>query len=102
MNENWEDPPDDDGLTLGPEEALQREVEKSKALKVDRLRLRGEIEKFKTEKADLIQKNQHLKKRISALESHPSSEEANNSSSKALLTALGFGFLVLLFFMTRN
>lgn len=102
MSENWEDPPDDGGLTLGPEEALQREIEKSKTLKVDRLRLRDEIENLKTEKASLIHKNQSLKERISALESHPSSAEANSPSSKTLLITLGFCLLILLFFMTRN
>ena len=40
MSEHWEEPLEEDGLTLGPEESLQREIEKSKALKVDRLRLR--------------------------------------------------------------
>ena len=53
MNENWEEPLEEDGLTLGPEEALQREIKKSKTLKVDRLRLRDEIEKLKAETTDL-------------------------------------------------
>ena len=60
MNELWKEPMEEDGLTLGPEEALQKEIEKSKTLKVDRLRLRDEIEKLKSEKSDLSQKNQQL------------------------------------------
>ena len=66
MNENWEEPLEEDGLTLGPEEALQREIEKSKALKVDRLRLRDEIEKLKAETTDLTQKNHLMKERRTA------------------------------------
>ena len=31
-NQKWEDPLENDGITLGPEEALQREIEKSKSL----------------------------------------------------------------------
>ena len=60
MNELWKEPMEEDGLTLGPEETLQKEIEKSKTLKVDRLRLRDEIEKLKSEKSDLSQKNQQL------------------------------------------
>ena len=73
MSEHWEEPPEEDGLTLGPEEALQREIKKSKTLKVDRLRLRDEIEKLKAETADLIQKNHLLKERLTAL-GNPSAE----------------------------
>ena len=58
MNEPWKEPKEEDGLTVGPEEALQREIEKSKTPKVDHLRLRDEIEKLKTEKYDLAKKNQ--------------------------------------------
>jgi hypothetical protein len=103
MSEDWEDPREDDGLTLGPEEILQREIEKSKALKVDRLRLRDEIEKLKAQKEDLAQKNNQLKERLTAL-GNPSStaEEANNFSFKSLYFALGFCFLALIYLMTRN
>jgi len=48
MAENWKDPLDDDGLTLGPEEALEREIARSKALKVERLQLRDRVEKLET------------------------------------------------------
>ncbi len=66
-DEKWEEPPEDNGLTLGPEETLQREIEKSKSLKVDRLRLRDEIEKLKEQKENLQEKNRQLHKRINAL-----------------------------------
>ncbi len=102
MSEHWEEPPEEDGLTLGPEEALQREIEKSKALKVDRLRLRDEIEKLKAEKSDLAQKNQLLKERLTALgNSSADHEKVSAFPRKTLIFALVFIFLTLLVFMTR-
>ena len=52
-DEKWEEPLEENGLTLGPEESLQREIEKSKSLKVDRLRLKDEIEQLKAQKEKL-------------------------------------------------
>ena len=63
----WEEPLEDNGLTLGPEETLQREIEKSKSLKVDRLRLKDEIEKLKEQKENLQEKNRQLHKRVNDL-----------------------------------
>ena len=102
MNENWEEPLEEDGLTLGPEEALQREIEKSKAVKVDRLRLRDEIEKLKAETTDLTRKNHLLKERLTAL-GNPSAEpeKASGFFRNILIFALVFGFLALLWFMTK-
>lgn len=59
--EDWRDPVEDEGITLGPEEALQREIEKSKALKVERLQLRNRVETLEQEKSALIAENQRLK-----------------------------------------
>ena len=101
MNMLWEEPREEDGLTLGPEEALQKEIEKSKTLKVDRLRLRDEIEKLKSEKSDLTQKNQQLKNRLKKL-SNSAPEKTDSSSPNVLIFVLAFGFLALLWFMTRN
>ena len=69
MNDDhkWENPLENDGITLGPEEALQREIEKSKSLKVDRLRLQDEIEQLKVQKAEIKDKNSQLQERIKAL-----------------------------------
>ena len=70
MNDNeekWEDPFEENGLTLGPEETLQREIEKSKSLKIDRLRLKDEIEKLKEQKEKLQEKINQLHKRVNAL-----------------------------------
>ena len=44
--DDWEETFDDNGITLGPEEILRREIEKSKNLKVERLQLKDEIEKL--------------------------------------------------------
>ena len=102
MNENWEEPLEEDGLTLGPEEALQREIEKSKALKVDRLRLRDEIEKLKAETTDLTQKNHLLKERLTALGNPSANPEKESAFSRNILIfALVFSFLALLWFMTK-
>ena len=101
MNEFWKEPMEEDGLTLGPEEALQKEIEKSKTLKVDRLRLRDEIEKLKSEKSDLSHKNQQLKDRLTKLE-NSASEKTGPSSKNSLVFVLFFGFLALLWFITRN
>jgi hypothetical protein len=102
MNENWEEPLEEDGLTLGPEEALQREIEKSKALKVDRLRLRDEIEKLKAETTDLTRKNHLLKERLTALGNPSANPEKECAFSRNILIfALVFSFLALLWFMTK-
>ena len=102
MSEHWEEPPEEDGLTLGPEEALQREIEKSKAVKVDRLRLRDEIEKLKAETTDLTQKNHLLKERLTALGNPSANPEKESAFSRNILIfALVFSFLALLWFMTK-
>ena len=56
-DQKWENPLENDGITLGAEEALQREIEKSKSLKVDRLRLKDEIEQIKAQKAEIKVRN---------------------------------------------
>ena len=102
MNENWEEPLEEDGLTLGPEEALQREIEKSKAVKADRLRLRDEIEKLKAETTDLTRKNHLLKERLTALGNPSANPEKESAFSRNILIfALVFSFLALLWFMTK-
>ena len=78
----WEEPPEDNGLTLGPEEMMQREIEKSKSLKVDRLRLKDEIEKLKEQKENLQEKNRQLHRRINALSSESPNSQAENHARK--------------------
>jgi hypothetical protein len=103
MNGLWEEPKEEDGLTLGPEEALQREIEKSKTLKVDLLRLRDEIEKLKTEIYDLEKKNQHLIDRLTKLKNIDAINEIKApTASNTLVFTIVLSFLVLLWFMARN
>jgi hypothetical protein len=103
MNEPWEETKEEDGLTLGPEEALEREIEKSKTLKVDRLRLRDEIEKLKIEKSDLAQKNQQLKERLTKLSNTDTNREiTSSSSSKAIFFSLVLVVLALIWLASRN
>ena len=79
-DEKWEEPLEENGLTLGPEESLQREIEKSKSLKLDRLRLKDEIEQLKAQKEELKEKNYQLQQRIEELNnSIPSSESLKNA-----------------------
>ena len=100
---DWEEPPEEGGLTLGPDEALQREIEKSKSLKVDRLRLRDEIEKLKSEKNALAQKHHLLQKRLSALETPAVPPKRNRSLSRRIIVfALVFSVLTLLVFRVHN
>ena len=56
MSNEWENNFEEDGITLGPEEALRREIQKSKSLKVDKLQLRSQVEKLQTEVRDLTEK----------------------------------------------
>ena len=58
----WQEQFEDDGITLGPEEALQREIQKSKSLKVERLKLKDQNEKLQYEVNRLKQENDLLKK----------------------------------------
>jgi len=106
-DEKWEEPLEENGLTLGPEESLQREIEKSKSLKVDRLRLKDEIEKLKAQKEDLKEKNRQLHQKIEKLNSSTYSLESfkNNLTPKKIFwDRLIFATLVLsiLFLFFRN
>jgi hypothetical protein len=104
-DEKWEEPPEDNGLTLGPEETLQREIEKSKSLKVDRLRLKDEIEKLKEQKENLQEKNLQLHRRINALNNEsPNSQSENQAKKKNELIPflIAFTLFSALYFFFRN
>ena len=104
-DEKWEEPPEDNGLTLGPEETLQREVEKSKSLKVDRLRLKDEIEKLKEQKENLQEKNRQLHKRINALSDEaPNTQPETHAIKKNELIPflIALSLFSALFFLFRN
>ena len=101
-DQNWEHPLENEGLTLGPEEALQREIEKSKSLKVDRLRLKDEIEQLKIQKTELIEKNRQLYEKINALSKQISSSQHKETFSPKksvliLLTVLILALLTIFF-----
>ena len=103
-DQKWEDPLENDGLTLGPEEALQREIEKSKSLKVDRLRLKDEIEKLRTQKAEIKDKNSQLQEKIKALSEevtlsrHPEKYVRKKNMGIVVLVVI-LMFLLILFFL---
>ena len=67
MGDDWEKPYEDDGLTLGPENALNREIQKSKTLKVEKLQLKDTIEKLKAENDALLKTNQSLNQKLKLL-----------------------------------
>jgi len=73
MEDNWENPYEEDGVTLGPEEALLRETEKTKALKVEKLQLKDTIKKLKTKNDTLVKINQSLEKQLISLADYPES-----------------------------
>ena len=73
MGDDWEKPYEDDGLTLGPENALNREIQKSKTLKVEKLQLKDAIEKLKAENDALLKTNQFLEQKLNSF---------NNQSAK--------------------
>tara|TARA_B100000686_G_C15948018_1_gene552118 strand:+ start:105 stop:428 length:324 start_codon:yes stop_codon:yes gene_type:complete len=104
-DQNWEHPLENEGLTLGSEEALQFEIEKSKSLKVDRLRLRDEIEQLKIQKTELTEKNRQLHEKINALSMQISSPQHQEtfSQKKSVLILLIVLILALLtiFFLIR-
>ncbi|CCQ89297.1 hypothetical protein NITGR_1010012 [Nitrospina gracilis 3/211] len=60
MTEDWDDPPESEGITRGPEEALEREIARSKALKVERLQLRDQVATLQKEVEQLTAENRSL------------------------------------------
>ena len=73
MEDNWEKPYEDDGVTLGPEEALLRETEKTKALKVEKLQLKDTIEKLQSKNDTLVNVNNSLEQKLGSLTEQSSS-----------------------------
>ena len=103
-DQKWEDPLENDGLTLGPEEALQREIEKSQSLKVDRLRLKDEIEKLRAQKVEIKDKNSQLQEKIKALSeqvtlSRYPEKYVRKKNMGILVLVVILMFLLILFFL---
>ena len=63
MTDEWQDTPEEDGITLGPEEALEREIAKSKSLKVERLQLRDQVERLTVQNRSLCDQLEALKQK---------------------------------------
>jgi len=99
-DEKWEEPLEDNGLTLGPEETLQNEIEKCKSLKVDRLRLRDEIAQLKAQNKDLKEKNQQLHQRIKALNNDVSSSGIPRNSPTLQISFWGPVLFVILLLLS--
>lgn len=83
MADDWQNIPEDEGLTLGPEDALEREIARSKALKVERLQLRDRVEKLSSEVAVLTAENRQLK---TELDHAPSQNETSALPDSAIPT----------------
>ena len=97
MEDNWENPYEEDGVTLGPEEALLRETEKTKALKVEKLQLKDTIEKLQSKNNALANINNSLEQKLRSL--------TEQSSSSILLKTdqthtLKWAYLLLIFNLT--
>ncbi|QPJ66668.1 MAG: hypothetical protein G3M78_15160 [Candidatus Nitrohelix vancouverensis] len=60
-DDDWLDLSEQEGVTLGPEDALRREIEKTKRLKVERLQLRDQVEKLKQKVQFLENENETLR-----------------------------------------
>jgi predicted nuclease with TOPRIM domain len=103
-DEDWKDPYEESGVTLGPEEALRREIEKSKSLKVERLKLKDKIEKLRAENAHLTQNIETLKEETLEQRTNATSLAPSSPSRISLfllifnLCALG----ILLFFLLQK
>jgi hypothetical protein len=85
MTNEWQDTPEDDGITLGPEEALEREISKSKSLKVERLQLKDQVERLAAENQALRDENEILRQKRQGspggLEHSPDATDALHSDA---------------------
>jgi len=97
MEDHWENPHEEDGVTLGPEEALLRETEKTKALKVEKLQLKDTVEKLQSKNDVLVNVNNSLEQELRSL-------TEQSSSSVRLETGqthtLRWAYLLLIFNLT--
>ena len=97
MGDNWVNPYEEDGVTLGPEEALLRETEKTKAVKVEKLQLKDTIEKLQSKNDTLVNANNSLEQKLRSL-------TEQSSSSIRLETdrthTLRWAYLLLIFNLT--
>ena len=99
MANDWKEPYEDDSVTLGPEEALRREIEKTKTLKVERLQLKDTIEKLRAENGTLAESHRLLEKKMGVLAGTTSDETVSQSQSDRP-PAPGWAFFLLIFNLT--
>jgi hypothetical protein len=97
MANDWEKPYEEDGVTLGPEEALIRETEKTKALKVEKLKLKDTIEKLQSKNNDLANDNNSLGQKLNSL-TEQSSSSIHLETDKT--HTLKWAYLLLIFNLT--
>ena len=77
MADDWKKPYEEDGVTLGPQDALRREIEKTKTMKVEKLQFENTIEKLKAKNDALSKANQSLEQKLNSL-TDQSAEDANS------------------------
>jgi len=97
MEDNWVNPYEEDGVTLGPEEALRRETEKTKALKVEKLQLKDTIEKLQSKNDTLVNVNNSLEQKLVSL-TEQSSRSIHPETDQTHI--LKWAYLLLIFNLT--
>ena len=97
MENDWENPYEEDGVTLGPEEALLRETEKTKALKVEKLQLKDTIEKVQSKNDALANINNSLEQKLRSLTEQSSSSTRLGTDQTHTLR---WAYLLLIFNLT--
>jgi len=97
MGDDWKKNYEEDGLTLGPEEALLRETEKTKALKVEKLKLKDTIEKLKNKNNGLANDNNSLEQKLNSLTEQSTSSIQLETDQTHTLT---WAYLLLIFNLT--
>ena len=97
MEDDWKNPYEEDGVTLGPEEALLRETEKTKALKVEKLQLKDTIEKVQSKNDALANINNSLEQKLRSLTEQSSSNIRLETDQTPTLI---WAYLLLIFNLT--
>ena len=97
MEDDWKNPYEEDGVTLGPEEALLRETEKTKALKIEKLQLKDTIEKLRSKNNALANVNNSLEQKLRSLTEQSSS---NTRLETDQTHTLRWAYLLLIFNLT--
>ncbi|MFQ5481718.1 MAG: hypothetical protein ACE5ER_03075 [Nitrospinaceae bacterium] len=69
MSDPWDEEFESNGITLGPEAMLEREIARSKALKVERLRLRDNLSRMESRWRDAADENAALRQEVVRLRS---------------------------------